>query len=252
MPRLVGVVRRPVGDEGLHAADRLAHFQLLRILGQFAEGGGRTAPALALAVQLIGGRQAVVDRGDAVGALLLQLDVEHAAVLAGGRVLRLHGAAVRGGDHHRFQAQRHVIEVEQVVGDRTVDGDPRRVAGDHGLRGQQPGLVGQGREGKGSGQSGGEDERALHAEDSRVIDEVRALPAEVIRPLGCCDGVGSLSSGKGSDPGSGNYGLTARVTWPSSVAPCARPFCAAVAGQVKGIFSSSRPPTSRTASTTRV
>src|SRR5690606_3606276 len=48
----------------------------------------------------------------------------------------------------------------------------------------------------------------------------------------------------------GNQGLMARVTAPSSVLPWARPFWAVRAGQVKGIFSSSRPPTSRTASTT--
>ncbi|KAG1086028.1 hypothetical protein G6F40_014042 [Rhizopus arrhizus] len=143
------------------------------LVTKFAEGGHAAAPALALAVLLVGGEQAVIDRGDAIGARLLQFEVEHAAVLAGGRILRLHGAAIRGGDHQRFQAQRHVVEVEQVVGDRTVDGDPRRIAGDHGLRGQQPGLVGQGGEGKGSGQGGGEDERALHAEDSSGCGVVR-------------------------------------------------------------------------------
>ncbi|KAG0935292.1 hypothetical protein G6F31_015951 [Rhizopus arrhizus] len=92
-----GVIRRTVGDEGFHAADRLAHFQLLRVLRQFAEGGHAAAPALALAVLLVGGEQAVIDRGDAIGARLLQFEVEHAAVLAGGRILRLHGAAIRGG-----------------------------------------------------------------------------------------------------------------------------------------------------------
>src|SRR5690606_21071161 len=43
-----------------------------------------------------------------------------------------------------------------------------------------------------------------------------------------------------------------RVTLPSSVLPWAEAFWAVFAGQANGIFSSSRPPTSRTASTTRV
>ena len=42
------------------------------------------------------------------------------------------------------------------------------------------------------------------------------------------------------------------ATAPSSVLPWALPDCGAFAGQVKGILSSSRPPTSRTASTTSV
>ncbi len=47
-----------------------------------------------------------------------------------------------------------------------------------------------------------------------------------------------------------SQGLTDRVTWPSSVAPCALPFCAAVAGQVRDLQQFTAP--TRTASTTRV
>jgi hypothetical protein len=82
-------------------------------------------------------------------------DSEHAAELAGGRVLRLHDGAVRGGDDQVVQAQRHVVEVEQVVGHGRIDGDPRLLAGDDGLRGLQPGFVGQGGERKCGGQGGG-------------------------------------------------------------------------------------------------
>src|SRR5690606_33766063 len=130
---------------------------------------------------------------------------------------RLRGAAVGRGDHQPVQPQRHVVEVEQVVGDRRVHGDPRVLPGDDRLRRQQPCLVRGGGERKGGGKRGGEEQGTFHLR----------TPVRV-----------------------GNQGLMARVTAPSSVLPWARPFWAVRAGQVKGIFSSSRPPTSRTASTT--
>jgi len=48
------------------------------------------------------------------------------------------------------------------------------------------------------------------------------------------------------------YGLTTSEMAPSSLLPWPLAACAAVAGQVKGTLTSSRPPTSRTASTTSV
>src|SRR5690606_3861021 len=79
-----GVVRRAVGDEGLDPADRLHHLQLRRVLRYpGGEAVGIAAPALALPAFHPAGAEAAVVGADAVGALLPELDVEHAAVLAG-------------------------------------------------------------------------------------------------------------------------------------------------------------------------
>src|SRR5690606_17450931 len=151
------------------------------------------------------------------------------AVLAGGAVAGFDLAAVRRDDGDIVQPQRRVVEVEQVVGDRGIHGDPRRIAGDDGLRRQQPGLVGEGcgRERGGEGECDGE--VTLHG----VLRDLYAV----------------IGTGMWMEPA---QGVIVSATVPSSVSPCALPDCGAVAGQVKGILSSSRPPTSRTASTTSV
>src|SRR5690606_5571571 len=214
----------------------LRNAQVLGVPGYFAgKAGAVAAPALGLAVLLPGGEQAAVDHGDAVGALLLERHVEHAAVLAGGRVLRLHGAAVGRGDHQAVQAQRHVVEVEQVVGYGGVDRDPRIGSGQYRLRGTQPGLVRGGVErDRERGQGDGQDQVMLHGGPPGSVHDG-------------CDGCGS-----GAVRNCAAQGRTARLTAPSSLLPWALPACGAVAGQVKGILTSSRPPTSRAASTTRV
>src|SRR5690606_11242191 len=89
--------------------------------------------------------QGVVDVGDAVGARLLEPDVEGAAVLPGAGVAQLDGAAVGRGGGHVVQPHRHVVGEEQLVRDRAVEGHPRVVAVDHGLRGDDPLLVRGGR-----------------------------------------------------------------------------------------------------------
>src|SRR5690606_7111194 len=111
-------------------------------------------------------------------------------------------------------SHRHVVGEEQLVGHGGVEGHRHVLAVDRGLRGHQPLLV----------RGGGEGKRQRQGDDERVLLHLMLL---------------------------GGY-LIDRLTAPSSLLPWALPAWVPVAGQVNGIFSSSRPPTSRTASTTRV
>src|SRR5690606_11298469 len=112
---------------------------------------------------------------------------------------------------------------EQLVGDRAIEGHPHVAAVDHGLRGNDPLLVRGGRQRQQCGDGQDEQGRTLHG---RLLER-----RECAR---------------------GAHGVSLSETAPSSLLRYARPDCADLTGQVKGILSSSRPPTSRTASTTRV
>src|SRR5690606_1693568 len=148
-----------------------------------------------------------------------------AAVLARRRVGRLQHRAIGGGDSQAIQPQRDMVEVEQVVGHRRVDRHPGAGLRKHGGGRAQPGLVGlDGRggtqdEGEGGGEAG---ESKLHRELLVVV-------------------VGRGSRGQGR---------TVSRTSPSSLLPLASERVGWLAGQVNGMRTTSRPPTSRAASTT--
>ena len=54
-----------------------------------------------------------------------------------------------------LEAHRYVFEVEQIVGNGSVYGDPRLFAGEYGGRGQHPGAVGLGRQRQADGERQG-------------------------------------------------------------------------------------------------
>src|SRR5690606_11089563 len=106
---------------------------------------------------------------------------------------------------------------------------PHVAAVDHGLGRDDPLLV----RGRGHRQGGGEGKR----EGEGLLHDRS--------PGNLC-----VRGGRNGRPAPDVQGLMARLTAPSSLLPWALPDWAAVAGQSKGSLSSSRPPTSRAASTT--
>src|SRR5690606_40573612 len=93
-----GAAGRAPGDESLHAADRLADLQAVRVRRHFGEGRGGATPAPGLAILLPARDDRMAGHADAVGAFLLELHVEHAAVFAGRAVVDLDRAAVGRDD----------------------------------------------------------------------------------------------------------------------------------------------------------
>src|SRR3546814_5044270 len=67
-------------------------------------------------------------RRDAPGALLRQMHVEGAAIAAGRLILDRRLAAVGRPCLHRIEPHRMMLEIEEVVRDRGIDGHPHIVA----------------------------------------------------------------------------------------------------------------------------
>ena len=169
---------RTGGHEHFHAVAGLADLETFGlgrdVLGEAFRGAH---PAAHLAVFLPAGEQAVVGDRQLVGALLAQLHIEGTAVAADGAVLYRDLGAIRGDDLQlrnrppahagratcrrlgcladTLEAHRHVFEIEQVVGNRGVDGDPRLFTREHGGRRQHPGAVGLGRKRQADGEGQG-------------------------------------------------------------------------------------------------
>jgi hypothetical protein len=113
---------------------------------------------LGLAVQRVPAEHALVDHGDAIGALLGQVHIEGRAEFADEMVLDLAVGAV-GLGHRGHDAQRLMIEEEQVVRHRRVDGHPIVGTRDGSRGGQHPHAVGERGGGSDRGDGGDGDQR---------------------------------------------------------------------------------------------
>src|SRR5690606_6914131 len=111
-----GGVRLAGGDESFDATviardidiGRASGNRLLQILGL-------AAPALGFIALLVAGHHAVADYRDAIGPGLIKLDVEGTAITAGGGILRIDRFAIRRRYLQAVQAQRLMLEAEEVV-----------------------------------------------------------------------------------------------------------------------------------------
>ena len=148
---------------------------------------------------------------------LPQLQIEDAARAALGGILRCDGLPSGAVITQRVDGHRALVDREQVVGHRRIDRHPAAGAREDRLRRQQPRARGRAHRGM------------TRAHSEREPSECRERCFHV-----------SFSS----------HGLSDSATAPSSLLPFAVACFAALIGHSNGIRTASRPPTSRTASTT--
>ena len=209
-----GVGRIVQGDEGFDPAGGAGRLDVGRAFGQ----GGRifgcgSTPTLLFAVQGVAGHDAAHDVGDLIGAVLRQMDVEGGAVLGLHQMFGLDGRAVGRRHHQAGHPHGGVVGDEDPVGHAGVESDPGVGARQAGRGRRHPGAVRLG--GQGRSQGGGEGQKR----DSLFHGSVPQRE-------------------------------TVTRTAPSSVEPEASAVLAPP--QRKGTRTTSRPPSSRAASTTRL
>ena len=215
---------RAIGDKGFNTAARQRQLNARLLVDALSHIlGHRAAPALRLRALFPRCVETAVGLRNAVGALLIQLHIERGAILADGRILRLHRRAIRRRDGDLLDLHRAMVREEQIVRHRAIDRHPRIIARDDRGRRQEPGAM------RVSGANG---ERNNSGSDEKAFGQGLHRVSPRMRVSGCEDYLVSLS-----------------VMAPSSSLPEADAVASVPGAHLNGISTSSLPPTSRLAST---